>query len=137
MSTSQRASSIQSRAFSAGTFVDVDIDGSWCTGSVIRCKVDGSVVVAIHEEEFDDNGNYQYAVHLTISDISKVMPCINHDGELMKDPNLELTRNSPRSRPVVKAGAAHSEYDHSVSSFIDHADDMMQLLPLLNCIGLQ
>jgi len=81
--------------------VDVLISDEWCSGTVIKRMCDGSLKIALHGEESDDEGQYAYESHIHISLADKdndnahsqsqtVVRCINEDGEFEMDHNANL-----------------------------------------------
>lgn len=127
------------RALRIGAVVDVDVGGSWCMGTVVRIKSTNSIVVALHAPDSNEYGKYQYDAHLTVQKLDKVMPCIDMNGQLKMDTkSLELNPLVNHSDHQSKTEPLHSDsYSLGLSSFIHRTNDMMQLLPLLNQIGLE
>lgn len=113
--------------------------------TVVRIKNDCSIIVALHAGDMDQHrGEFQYDSHLTLQSLDKVMPCIDMDGQLKMDmkafglnPTLpENISNPSGDQSKMKSTSHSSDYGLRISSFINGTDDMMQLLPLLQHIGL-
>ena len=86
----QRTSPAKISKFALRTVVDVQIDKNWCSGTIIKRYDNGSVKIALHADELDDDGKYKYDSHTTVPS-DRVIHCINEDGEYEMDNNESLT----------------------------------------------
>eukprot|EP01083_Nonionella_stella_P011591 32884_1 len=99
------------------TVVDVRVGGNWCPGTIIQRFDEGSLNIALHKDELDARGRYQYDVHHKVKDLAHVILCINEDGEietdanpeLLVDTNTNLTSSSMWSSPQKQQQIKHTK----------------------------
>lgn len=71
-----RSNEVKVFKYSLGQIVKVEVNGDWCTGSLIKRYRNGSVMVALHGNDCEDDGNDAHYAHFCI---------INEEAEFVMD----------------------------------------------------
>merc|ERR1712130_110178 len=77
----------ETKKYALRSVVDIKIGQLWCSGTVINRFHDNSIMVALHEEQKDENGRYRYKKIIKWEKMENVVHCIDEHGDHEIDDN--------------------------------------------------